>query len=175
MSAYSLSVATGVEMTSIYIGVGSSIEPEHHIRLAITELRRCYGELTLSTVYESQAIGFVGDNFYNLVVGCESAEPLPALIAMLRQIEDQLERDRTAPRFSARTIDLDLLLYGDAVVEVQGLQLPRAEITENAFVLQPLAEIAAEQIHPLLQQSYAQLWAQFDKQKQQLWPINFTC
>jgi 2-amino-4-hydroxy-6-hydroxymethyldihydropteridine diphosphokinase len=91
----------------------------------------------------------------------------------LREIEDRFGRDRSGPRFSSRTVDLDLLLYDDRVLNESGLVLPREEIVKNAFVLQPLAEIAPQLLHPFLQRSYADLWREFDKAKQVLWPIEF--
>ena len=160
-------------MARIYISVGSNIEAALNIRSAITALRQYYGELILSRVFESEAVGFSGDNFYNLVVGFDSNNTLPQVAAMLRQIEDEHARDRQGPRFSARTIDLDLLLYDNVVDNSNGLNVPRDEIIENAFVLQPLAEVAGSLIHPLLQQTMGELWQDFDQQRQQLWPIEF--
>ena len=160
-------------MARIYISVGSNIEAALNIRSAITALRQHYGELILSRVFESEAVGFHGDNFYNLVVGFNSDKTLLEVASVLRQIEDEHARIRQGPRFSARTIDLDLLLYDNVVDNSNGLNVPRDEITENAFVLQPLAEVAGGVRHPLLHQTIDELWQAFDKQRQQLWPIAF--
>lgn len=158
-------------MARIYISIGSNIEAERHLRLAIGELRKYYGELQLSSVYESEAVGFDGDNFLNMVVGLDTDEEVHTVLQTLREIEDRHGRVRKGPRFSARTLDLDLLLYDDLVVKEDALDLPRGEIIQNAFVLWPLAEIAPEIMHPVEQQSMAALWQGFDKESQKLWPI----
>ena len=158
-------------MARIYISIGSNIEAERHLRLAIGELRKYYGELELSSVYESEAVGFDGDNFLNMVVGLDTDEEVHTVVQTLREIEDRHGRVRNGPRFSARTLDLDLLLYDDLVVKEDALDLPRGEIIQNAFVLWPLAEIAPEIMHPVEQQSMAALWQGFDKESQKLWPI----
>jgi len=158
-------------MARIYISIGSNIEAERHLRLAIAELRKNYGDLLLSSVYESEAVGFDGDNFLNMVVGLDTDEEVHTVVQTLREIEDRHGRIRSGPRFSARTLDLDLLLYDDLVVKEDALDLPRGEITQNAFVLWPLAEIAPEIMHPVEQQSMAALWQGFDKESQKLWPI----
>lgn len=158
-------------MARIYISIGSNIEAERHLRLAIAELRKHYGELKLSSVYESEAVGFDGDNFLNMVVGLDTDEEVHTVLQTLREIEDRHGRIRSGPRFSARTLDLDLLLYDDLVVKEDALDLPRGEIIQNAFVLWPLAEIAPEIMHPVEQQSMAALWQGFDKESQKLWPI----
>lgn len=158
-------------MARIYISIGSNIEAERHLRLAIAELRKHYGELKLSSVYESEAVGFDGDNFLNMVVGLDTDEEVHTVLQTLREIEDRHGRVRSGPRFSARTLDLDLLLYDNLVVKEGALDLPRGEIIQNAFVLWPLAEIAPEIMHPVEQQSMAALWQGFDKESQKLWPI----
>lgn len=160
-------------MPRIYISIGSNIEPARHVRLAVTALHEYYGELFISSVYESEAVGFAGDNFYNLVVGYDTEQDVDEVNRILHEIEDRYGRERQGPRFSARSIDLDLLLYDDLVLEQDKLILPREEILQNAFVLWPLAEIAPELVHPKTLITMAELWAQFDKSKQQLQPIEF--
>ncbi|PIE40954.1 MAG: 2-amino-4-hydroxy-6-hydroxymethyldihydropteridine diphosphokinase [Gammaproteobacteria bacterium] len=158
-------------MVRVYLSLGSNIERETHIRNALQALSGLYGQLVLSNVYESEAVGFVGDNFYNLVVGFDTDLPVGELQAQIKQIEDDNGRLRDGPKFSARTLDIDILTYGDFVGVDSGVQLPRDEITKNAFVLLPLSEIAGSELHPQLGESYQDLWAAYDKLQQKLWAI----
>lgn len=160
-------------MPKIYVGIGSSVEPEHHIRAAMQRLTQQFAPVEASPLYESEAVGFEGDNFLNFVVSFDSTLGLDEIIATLKNIEDQLGRDRSQPRYSSRTIDLDLLLYGAQVLDGEPLVLPRDEITRNAYVLRPLAELAPELIHPRLGQTMAELWQHFDASQQGLWPVTF--
>ncbi len=157
-----------------YIGVGSNIDRERSVNASLDALSAAYGELRLSSVFESEAVGFQGDPFYNLAVGLDTVQSVGALAEVLRKIEDDCARRRDSPEFSSRTLDLDLLTYDDVVGVVDGVQLPRREITENAFVLCPLAEIAGAEIHPITRKSYADLWRHFEMGQQQLRPVDFT-
>lgn len=158
-------------MSRVYISIGSNIEAEKHVRLAVAALRRHYGEVMLSSVYESEAVGFAGDNFLNMVAGIDTDESVQRVSAVLHEIEDQHGRLRDGPRFSARTLDLDLLLYDDLIINEDGLQIPRDEITKNAFVLWPLAELDPDARHPLNGRTLAELWENYDKSSQALWPV----
>lgn len=160
-------------MPRIYIGIGSNIEAEKNIRIAVAALRQHYGDLLISTVYESAAVGFSGNNFLNLVIGCDTQEDVHQVAEKLHEIENAHGRDRSAPKFSSRTLDLDILLYDDLIIDEPGLQLPREEITENAFVLWPLAELAPDYKHPVLGTTLAELWAAYARDKQKIWPVEF--
>lgn len=160
-------------MARIYISLGSNIDRDQNTRAGIEALRQRFGELELSSVYESEAVGFEGDAFYNMVIACEVDEDVNSVNRALAEIEDAHGRDRSGPRFSSRTLDLDLLLYDDLVVDNNGLKLPREEILKNAFVLWPLAEIAPQRVHPVAGRSYAELWADFDKSRETLAPIDY--
>ena len=160
-------------MAKIYISIGSNIEAEKNIRIAIHALQKHYGKLILSSVYESEAVGFDGNNFLNLVVGLNTDEDVHEVVATLRKIEDENGRDRSGPRFSPRVVDLDLLLYDELILKEDKLELPRDEITKNAFVLQPLDEIASQLIHPVTGKTMCDHWMSFDKKSQKLWTIDF--
>lgn len=160
-------------MAKIYISIGSNIDAEKNIRLAIRALQDHYGKLILSSVYESEAVGFDGDNFLNLVAGLNTEEDVYTVAATLRKIEDENGRDRSGPRFSSRIVDLDLLLYDNLIIKEDNLEVPRDEITKNAFVLLPLEEIAPQLIHPVSGKTMCDHWISFNKESQKLWAINF--
>ncbi len=161
-------------MPTIYISLGSNINKEQNTRVGINALKQAFGELILSSVYESEAVGFDGDVFYNMVIACQVSTPVHQTNQILRDIEDANGRDRSGPKFSSRTLDLDLLLYDDLILDEKGLKLPRGEILKNAFVLWPLAEIAPELKHPETGVSYEELWSAFDKNKENLRPVEFS-
>lgn len=160
-------------MAKVYLSIGSNIDRERHITAALDALAAKFPALDISSVYESEAVGFAGDHFLNLTVGFDTAIPVGELSAYLRDIEHNNGRNRGLERFSARTLDIDILTYGDCVGEIDGVVLPRAEILENAFVLLPLAEIAPDCEHPVSCQSFAALWRAYSKQ-QKLWAIDFV-
>lgn len=160
-------------MTAIYLSLGSNVDRHKHIQAALDALSNLLGELTISSVYESKSVGFDGSNFFNLVVGAETDLTIAELSENLKRIEDNNGRKRNGPKFSPRTLDIDILTYGDFVGVESGIELPRAEITKNAFVLLPLAEIAPSALHPQLQMPYQHLWTEYDQASQKLWPIDF--
>ncbi|NIR29168.1 MAG: 2-amino-4-hydroxy-6-hydroxymethyldihydropteridine diphosphokinase [Gammaproteobacteria bacterium] len=157
-------------MVRAYVSLGSNIERERHIPIAVASLQARYGVVVTSSVYESEAVGFQGACFYNLVVGFDTKEGARAIARALRAMENRCGRDRTAPRFGSRTLDADLLLYGDAVLEEPGLCLPREEILSQAFVLRPLAEIAGHLRHPVNERTYGELWRTFAGDRSRVWP-----
>ena len=161
-------------MPQVFIGVGSNVERDTSIRAGVADLRAHYGELRLSSVYESEAVGFVGDAFYNLVVSFDTQEPIDTVADVLAAIEDRNGRRRGSGKFTPRTLDLDLLLYGDEVVNTARFHVPRDEILRYAFVLWPLAEIAPDLRHPQTGESFAQLWERFDKHGPALGPVPFS-
>lgn len=160
-------------MPRVYLSLGSNIDRDAHLRAALQELEERYGPLLISTVYESEAVGFAGDNFYNLVVGLDTDLGVGELAAELRAIEAAHGRERGGPRFAPRTLDIDILTYGNACGEMDGISLPRDEILKNAFVLRPLADIAPNDRHPETVRPYAEHWEAYDHSRQKLWPIDF--
>lgn len=173
MSASSSSAVTVPEMARAYVSIGSNIDRERNIRAAVVDLEQHFGPLQLSSVYESEAVGFIGGQFYNLVAAFDTTHSPQEVADELHEIEDAHGRERGGPRFSSRTLDIDLLLYDELILQQGRLELPRDEIGKNAFVLCPLAEIAPDLKHPLTGQDYAAMWENFDKQSQPLQVIEF--
>lgn len=158
-------------MPEVFVGVGSNIERGRNIRSALVHLERRFGALTVSPVYESEAVGFAGDNFYNLVVAFATDLSLEALSDALHEIEAAHGRSRGEQKFRPRTLDLDLLLYGDHIEHSEQFDLPRREISRYAFVLLPLSDIAGDRVHPETGRTYADMWAEFRDDSQSLWPV----
>ncbi len=161
-------------MPQVFVGIGSNVERDASIRAGVADLRAQYGELRLSSVYESEAVGFVGDAFYNLVAGFETQQSIDVVADTLAAIEDRNGRRRGGEKFTPRTLDLDLLLYGDEIITTARFHVPRDEILRYAFVLWPLAEIAPDLRHPQTGESFAQLWEAFDKRGPALGPVPFS-
>lgn len=138
-----------------YLGLGSNVDAGRHIRIAIEVLRGRFGDIGISPVYRSVAVGFDGDDFLNLAVRIETDLDPRELREFLRDLEAEHGRDRSAPKWSDRTLDIDILLYDDLVRYDDELEIPRKEILKFAHVLKPLADIAPEVIHPTRKQSLA--------------------
>jgi len=158
---------------TILISIGSNIERELYTRRSLAALKHVFSDVTVSSVYESEAVGFNGNPFYNAAARATTSKSIEEVCATLKSIEKENGRVHTDKKFCARTLDLDLLTY-DSEITTTPVVLPREEICYNAFVLWPLAELVPNDIHPETQETYAQMWQNFDKQKQQLWPIDFT-
>lgn len=159
-------------MARIFISLGSNIDKAHYARQGVAALKVIVPELAVSDVFESESVGFDGSNFYNLVCGGETSLSVDEVCQTLRQIEVDNGRDRTAKKFSSRTLDLDLLVYDELIVQTPA-QLPRHEIDKNAFVLWPLAQVAPDFVHPVLQKTFQSLWQDYDKSQQSLWAVEF--
>jgi 2-amino-4-hydroxy-6-hydroxymethyldihydropteridine diphosphokinase len=144
-------------MPQCYVSVGSNIDKAKNIDAGLNSLREMFGELSVSPIYETAAVGFDGDNFYNLVVGFESDLSAHAVFQILRELEFKHGRSSNSQKFSPRSLDLDLLLYGDEIIDDGILKLPRDDIEKYAFVLQPLADIAPNLIHPIHQKTYRKM------------------
>jgi len=148
-------------VTRVYLGLGSNIEAERNLRLAVSELRRRFGELDLSPVYRSPPLGFEGDDFLNAVVGLNTHRPPEEVLQQLEEIHIIAGRRRDGQRLVSRTLDIDLLLYGQLVIDRPGLRLPRGDVLEYGFVLRPLAELTPDTVHPVTGRSIAEHWRDF--------------
>ena len=148
-------------MARAYLSLGSNVEPERHLAAALAELEARFGPLLVSPVYRSRAEGFDGPDFLNLAVGLDTTLDPPALNEWLHALESRHGRRRDVPRYSSRTLDVDIVLYDDLVADGPGhLRIPRPELG-HAFVLRPLSEIAPEVVVPGGSKTLAQLWQEF--------------
>jgi len=145
----------------IWISIGSNIDAEANVLAAVTALKAAFGAPLLSPVYRTAAIGFEGPPFLNLVAGFDTDLPPGQVLSTLAGIEDSLGRRRGPDRFDSRTVDLDLLTYGDQTLSIAGKELPRDEILDYAFVLKPLADVAPGEHHPVDGRTYRELWRAF--------------
>jgi 2-amino-4-hydroxy-6-hydroxymethyldihydropteridine diphosphokinase len=159
-------------MAQVYVSIGSNIDRERNIALALQRLADDYGPLQQSSVYESAAVGFDSAPFYNLVVGFNTSVQPHELQEQLHAIETACGRERSGA-MTARSMDLDLLIYDDLVMDDGHLVLPREDITRYAFVLYPLAEIAPDARHPVSGERYADMWSAFDDSEQALTRIDW--
>ncbi|WP_315386807.1 2-amino-4-hydroxy-6-hydroxymethyldihydropteridine diphosphokinase [uncultured Stenotrophomonas sp.] len=145
-------------MTTVLLSLGSNLQPQQHLHAAVAVLRQRFGDIGVSPAYRTAAVGFDGPAFLNNAVALETDMPLEALDAWLHAVEDAHGRDRSGPRFSDRTLDIDVVFYGDLIVEGPGhLRIPRPEL-KHAFVLKPLADIAPDFVDPVSGLDLAALW-----------------
>lgn len=146
----------------IVIGMGSNIDREQAMVSGLNALSTHFNDPQTSSTFENPAIGFDGPPFYNRVVKFTTDLPITTVSSLLYQIELEHGRPPKGHHLISRTLDLDLLLYGDQIHE-DNVQVPHPDILNYAFVLCPLAEIAGAQYHPLVKKTYAELWQAFDK------------
>ncbi|WP_430391518.1 2-amino-4-hydroxy-6-hydroxymethyldihydropteridine diphosphokinase [Dyella sp. 20L07] len=148
-------------MARVYLSLGSNLEPQRYLNAALDELCARFGALSVSPAYRSKSVGFDGADFVNLAVGMDTELSPEVLNDWLHALEDRHGRRRDVPRFSDRTLDVDIVLYDDLVRQGEGhLDIPRKEL-RHAFVLKPIVDIAPELIHPVSGKTMAELWAAF--------------
>ena len=160
-------------MTHVVLSLGSNIDKEQNIARAIDDIRRSYGTLEISPVYETSAVGFTGPTFFNLVVGFHTDDFVADIRQNLRRIESVAGRVRGPKSFASRILDIDIILYGDQNLLDQGYNIPRDEIEKYAYVLRPLADLYPDLIHPVSEISISQMWQEFDTGNQSLVMVDF--
>ena len=153
-------------MSRAYLSLGSNVDAVTHLRAAVNALRERFGDVVLSPVYRTRAVGFDGPDFHNAAAIIDTDLDPHALNAWLHALEDAHGRDRSGPRYGDRTLDIDIVLFDGLSLEGAGnpgsgpgqaLRIPRPEL-KHAFVLRPLAEIAPDVVVPGTGRTLAQLW-----------------
>ena len=145
-------------MSKAWLGLGSNVNAEANIQAGIDELNQKFSNVSLSPVYSSTSVGFDGDDFINLVARVETDMSPMELRDYLRDLEDRHGRKRDVPKFSDRSLDIDILLYDDLVLLSPVLEIPRAEIMKFSHVLKPLADLDPDLVHPAELRSMLEIW-----------------
>ena len=153
-------------MVKVFLSIGSNIDAPLHIRSITQQLSDRFFDVQSSRIYQSASQGFVADDFFNLVVSFSTDQSLAQLKKYLRQQEYAHGRPIEAKKCQSRTLDIDILLYGDTVGCIDGIELPRNDILQSAYVLRPLSELVGDALHPVLGVSYAHLWQDFRGDRQ---------
>jgi len=156
----------------VFVAAGSNVEPEKNLARACAEIAHTWPDAHFSRAYRNVAVGFEGPDFINLVIGFSAAQPLHSVIEKLRGIETNCGRPRYAPKWASRTMDLDVLLFGDLVEKTTDYTLPRPDLLKRPYMLGPLAEIAADVVHPTERRTIGELWAAFDRDGHQMTPVH---
>lgn len=149
-------------MSTVYLGLGSNQDAERNLRAGVEALERQFGQVDLSPFYRSPAIGFSGEDFLNCAARIRTDWSPARLKRWLTELENLHGRDRAQPKFSDRTLDIDILLHDDRIGDFEGLELPRAEILKYAHVLKPMADLAPRLRHPVSGTTFADHWDAFD-------------
>ena len=155
----------------VFVAAGSNVEPEKNLVQACALIRHTWPDAQFSRAYRNVAVGFDGPDFINLVTGFSAARPLEYVIEKLRGIETHCGRPRYAPKWASRTMDLDVLLFGDRVEKTADYTLPRPDLLKRPYMLGPLAELAPEVMHPVVHRTVGDLWATFDRDGHEMAPV----
>lgn len=150
-------------MPDVFVAAGSNVQPEINLRQALDALERIYAPLTISPAYRNPAVGFAGEDFINLVVRFTTADSLVDVRRKLQSVEALCGRAPDAPKWAPRSMDLDILLYGEIVSDEPGYLLPRPDLVKRPYMLKPMADIAPDRVHPVLRRTMRELWEAFEQ------------
>ena len=145
-------------MAHVYLGIGSNDRPQENLKLAIKELKQAFNNIEISPVYKNKAVGFDGEDFLNLVVAFHTSIKVQNIVSIIERIHKLSGRIRGSEKFSSRTLDIDLLLYGEVILDNDEVRVPREDILKYSFVLKPLADIAPDLIHPQTNRAILDHW-----------------
>jgi 2-amino-4-hydroxy-6-hydroxymethyldihydropteridine diphosphokinase len=145
-------------MNRVFVSLGSNIDPQRNLPEAVRRLAARCRLVAVSPVYETAPVGKTDQpNFLNAAVQIETELPPADLKAMLQAIEDELGRVRTEDKNAPRTIDLDISLYNDLVLELGHRQIPDPEILQFPHIARPLADLAPQYRHPATGQTLSEI------------------
>jgi 2-amino-4-hydroxy-6-hydroxymethyldihydropteridine diphosphokinase len=161
-------------MRRVFGAAGRNVEPESNLARACEEIAQTWPDAIFSRAYTNKAVGFDGPDFINLVVGFHTAHPLDFVIGRLRAIETRCGRPRYAPKWASRTMDLDVLLFGDLVEKTTDYTLPRPDLLKRPYMLGPMAEIAPGVKHPTAGKTIGELWTEFDRDGHEMVPVRIV-
>jgi 2-amino-4-hydroxy-6-hydroxymethyldihydropteridine diphosphokinase len=155
----------------VLVAAGSNVEPEKNLMRAAAAMRRAFPGVRFSLPYRNAAVGFSGADFINFVAAFDTTLPVADVLQRLHAIEADCGRARAAPKWAPRTMDLDMLLYGDAVSDEPDLKLPRPDLLKRPYMLGPAADVAADFIHPTAGATIGELWSRFDRKSHLMEPV----
>jgi 2-amino-4-hydroxy-6-hydroxymethyldihydropteridine diphosphokinase len=158
----------------VYVAAGSNVEPEKNLARACQEIANTWPDVHFSRAYRNRAVGFEGPDFINMVLGFRTDDSLESVLARLRDIEILCGRPRNAPKWASRTMDLDVLLFGDRVEKTADYTLPRPDLLKRPYMLGPMAEIAPGVKHPIAGKTIGELWQEFDRDAHSMNPVSIT-
>jgi 2-amino-4-hydroxy-6-hydroxymethyldihydropteridine diphosphokinase len=160
----------------VLVAAGSNVEPEKNLTRAAAAMRREFVGVRFSPGYRNAAVGFSGDDFINVVAVFDTTLALADVLRRLHAIEAECGRPRAAPKWAPRSMDLDMLLYGDTVCDAPDLKLPRPDLLKRPYMLGPAADVAPEMMHPTAGATIGELWQRFDRKMHPMqrleWPFD---
>jgi 2-amino-4-hydroxy-6-hydroxymethyldihydropteridine diphosphokinase len=157
---------TRSKLNKIFLGIGSNLESEKHINSCINYFKASFKDCIISPIYQSPSYGFIGNDFYNLVIAINTHFELYKFKQWIMRLEDIHGRDRSQQRYSNRTLDIDILLYNDLLVNTEELILPRPELLRQDYILKPMVDIAASLLHPSTRKSFLFHWQHMKKSQE---------
>lgn len=146
-------------MALVSFSIGSNINREKNVGFAVRSLKQNFNPVRFSPIYETEAVGFKGDDFFNLVGQFETELVVKEVSAMFDELELKSGRSNEHHPFEDRTLDIDLLLYDDLVYKDAQITVPHPDVLVYDFVLMPLSRMMPDFILPETDMTLAALWS----------------